>query len=62
MKSEQVEPRIDALLTPSLPYPPPPCEIPDGFLMSLAFHSIFNVHAMPAGVIPVTTVKEGEDK
>ena len=62
VKSEQVAPRIDALLTPSLPYPPPPHDMPDGFLMAISFHTIFNFFAMPAGVVPVTTVQEGEDK
>lgn len=44
-----------------MPYPAPPCDIPRGFMISLAYMSIFNLFQMPAGVVPVTLVKDGEE-
>ena len=61
VKSEQVGPRFDALLTPASPYPAPPCDVPRGFMISIAFTSICNLFQMPAGVIPVTLVLDGEE-
>lgn len=53
-KSEQIAPRIDALLTPANPYPAPPVDVPRGFMVTIAFMSICNLFQMPAGVVPVT--------
>lgn len=37
VNSEQTFPAIDAILTPAVPYPPPPSDMLDGFLMLIAF-------------------------
>ncbi len=57
-KSEEVAPRVDALLCPAMPFPAPPCDIPRGSMLSIAYVAMFNFMAMPAGTVPVTLVTQ----
>ena len=61
-KSEQVRPKIDALLLPSMPYPAPPRTADPSNFLSIAYCAIFNYFSMPAGTVPVTQVTAEEAK
>lgn len=62
-KGEWLQPPVDALLCPAMPYPPPYIsEYEEAYNVTAAYIGFFNYVGFPAGVIPVTKVQEEEAK
>ena len=52
---------VDLILSPASPVPAPYIDCPPHIFMTICYFTLANIVDLPAGTVPATTVKEGED-